>query len=106
MRGHDRSPSSLVGWAWNSTGMARLLAKTGFLSLSWCETPLDLAAGEWEVGLQPGEGESVTALTPDTRGRESMLARAFPWDSFLTFRVLSNQLEACPIQFPCYYLLS
>lgn len=56
--------------------MGKLLAKTGFLSLSWCETPLDLAAGGWEVGSQPGEGESVTALMLDTSGGESTFAQA------------------------------
>lgn len=79
--------------------MAMLLAKTWFLSLSSCETPLDLAAGGQEVGLQPGEGKSVTALTLESI-RASTLAQVLAPDSFLTSRVLCNQLKPILLDFP------
>lgn len=91
--GHEKA------WGW------RIFWSRWRFRTSTAVTPLALAAGGWEVRLQPGEGECVTDLTLDMSSRESTLAEALAQDIFSLPKILGNQLEACPIQFPCYHLL-
>jgi len=97
-QGHDRSPSSLLGWTWESPGMGQLLAKTGFLSLGWCEAPPGLAAGGWVAA----RGQQIRHVS----GRDSTSVQASARDGFLASRVSRNQCEARPSRSPHCCMLS